>query len=348
MVLRLRSLALAAVFALLSPGVSGDQAPPFGGEEVRTVAGLDQAAASGASPAWKFFFDFYISRPVPLTRNQAPQPGGLGPRFRWWGNVRLASAPRQTGLPIRSFTQALAVQTASLNTNELVQSGEFLTGPEFRLAEFAAPLPNLNNHGDPAYSKVSLHFIAGFGALGYSNPKDTLQFFEVPPEASQLYRRLIARYPQAAGHKLIGFTLQDRDRFLRQYSFGLRLRTHYFDAQGNPLVRPPANLDITFGQNEANSGGRLHGGLFRIEAFYPLPLKVSPSFTGVFYLYGMASLRPVRALQQDPLLLNDSGPPDTIRQNSTVFLTIPQSSRDSYRIGLGVDLVRLISVWASK
>ncbi|MBM3811608.1 MAG: hypothetical protein FJW20_08215 [Acidimicrobiia bacterium] len=334
----LRISALAAGFVLFPCAApASPQAPPHSGEEVRTVAGLDQAAASGASPAFKFFLDFYISRPLPLYRSQTVEATGLGPRLRWWGNIRLASAPRQANIPIRGLSPELATQAASLKLNELAQSGEFLTGPEYRLTEFDTFLHNFNNHSDQAFSKVSLHLIAGFGAIGQTSPKDSIQFFKVPPESTPLYNRLVSRHPAVAGHQTVGFSLDDRDRFLRQFFVGFRLRTHYFDSAGAPLSRPPANLDITLGQNEANSGGRLAGAVFRLEAFYPLPI----SQNGVLYLFGMANLRPSRATSTDPLLLELQNEP--IRHNSTVFVTIPQSSRDSYRIGFGVDLLRLIS-----
>jgi hypothetical protein len=302
----------------------GDRHSP-GGEFARVIFGLDQAAGSSAESTFKYFFDLLLSAPIPFEQNPDPD---FGPRWRLWGNVRLASVPQQLTSKLQDFNLPSAV--ANLQVNELAQSFEFRGGVSARIA--AARSFRLSFDKE-TLQKFSLHAIAGLGGSTPLNPRDTLEIFKVSPDA-------VARYPQAAGKELIGFTGPDRDRFYRQAFGGFEVRAHYFDkTTETPLDRFPATFSITYGFDEAVTGGQIHGGVFRVDGFYPLPSK----WGSQFYFFFTTLMKPTRANASEPLLLEPAaGKTLTDQVNNGVRFTVPPIDRDYYRIGIGMDIMRLI------
>ena len=98
----------------------------------------------------------------------------------------------------------------------------------------------------------------------------------------------------------------NQDRFYRQYYGGLRVES----TQHKHIV------DVSFGQNEAITGGRFRGTVVRFDSFYALPLTPG----NFLYLFGTAM---VRAAPRAPGEGNTGG-------------------RDSYRIGVGVDFFQML------
>jgi hypothetical protein len=145
---------------------------------------------------------------------------------------------------------------------------------------------------------------------------------------------------EAEGKDFIAFVSPDRDRFFRQFYAGLRARTWYFDSRNDdiPLNRYPASLDITFGQNESITGGRLRGGVFRLEGFYPLPYE-GLKFINIF---GTAMMKLSRTRITNPLILTPAPAGTTVPAPNAVIVTVPQMNRDYFRIGIGIDFVSLI------
>ncbi len=98
----------------------------------------------------------------------------------------------------------------------------------------------------------------------------------------------------------------NEDRFYRQYYGGLRVQS----TQHTHIV------DVSFGQNEAITGGRFRGSVARFDSFYAFPLTPG----NFLYLFGTAM---VRASPRAPGVGNAGG-------------------HDSYRIGVGVDLFQML------
>jgi len=97
-------------------------------------------------------------------------------------------------------------------------------------------------------------------------------------------------------------------------------------------------FDIGVGQNEAVTGGRLHGTVLRFDGFYPLPV----SNRSILYLYGNAFINLRRhATVTDPLILATAPSDVTIPASNVFVVTSQPSNRDVYRIGLGVNLIEL-------
>ena len=104
------------------------------------------------------------------------------------------------------------------------------------------------------------------------------------------------------------------------------------------MKRYPAVLDITFGQNEAVTGGRLRGGVLRLEGFYPLPYD-GLKFINIF---GTALMRLTQTNITDPLILERAPEGTTVPAANVFVQTVPQINRDYYRIGVGIDFMALI------
>lgn len=300
------------------------------GEFSRAIVGFEQAGASSAKSAQRYFFDLTISAPLPLQRRIDPY---FGARGRGWGSIRVTSIPQQISTPVGTFATGFATQVSNVKVNEVAQAVEFLAGAEYRLAKGGRiPFP-FSSFDNSTTNKFVVSLIAGGGATTPLNPRDTLDVFKVSPAAVSLF-------PQAAGKDFIAFVSPDRDRFFRQYYAGLRLQTYYFNSRNDdiPLTRFPAMLDVTFGQNEAVTGGRLRGGVLRLEGYYPLP------YEGLKFinLFGTAMMKLSRTKITDPLILETAPDGTTVSGQNVVIITIPQINRDYYRIGVGIDFVSFV------
>src|SRR5665213_4289717 len=95
------------------------------------------------------------------------------------------------------------------------------------------------------------------------------------------------------------------NRFYRQYYGGVRVQS----------TQHTHILDVSLGQNEAITGGTLHGMVMRVDGFYALPV----SGGNFLYLFGTVMLRAT------------PGAPGS-----------GDGGHDSYRVGVGVDLVQML------
>lgn len=297
------------------------------GEFSRAIVGFEQAGASAARSTQKYFFDLTLSAPLPFQRNVDPY---FGPRSRAWGTVRVTSVPQQVTSPVGQFATGFAQQVSNVKVNEVAQAIEFLAGVDVRLTD---KMWTFGSFDGKTSNKFTLSFIAAGGAITPLNPRDTLETFRIFPGAAGLP-------PIPPGKEFITFVSPDRDRFFRQFYAGIRAQGYYFDYKNSdiPLKRYPATLDITYGMNESVTGGRLRGGVIRIEGFYPLPYE-DLSFVNLF---GTALIKPTRTQISDPLILEPAPAGTTVPANNVLLVTVPQINRDYYRVGVGVDFVSLI------
>lgn len=356
---------------------------PSNSQNTRAVVGLEQVGASSAESKTKPFVDFFFSSPLIFSRcGKLPDPGDddyekkkaevekckaeRRPRLAVWGQVRLASSPDQIAAASvfpANFVNQLGKPS---NSVELVQSFDFLAGLEFRLAsangQFLSLIPGLRQ-------RTHIYLAGGGGAINPLEAKRELaQVFTIPGENSPQRKDFIDRYGEppvtTPAKEFIGLVPLDRDRFLRQWYVGLRLKTMYCDnLECNRFKNHfPAIVDFMFGQNEAVTGGSLkylktdptdpnktiqkNAYVIRLDAFYPFPIKEA-SF---LYFYGGAMMKigagGVRV--QNPLFLDFPGSEVKI---SDPRVYIPSSdrqkmfqpNRDYYRIGIGVNLTDLFN-----
>ncbi|HJR08998.1 MAG TPA: hypothetical protein VJ842_17195 [Pyrinomonadaceae bacterium] len=320
----------------------------------RAIIGFEQAGASSADSKSQPFLDFFFTAPMRFK----PKGDSL-PRVSAWGQVRLAAVPQQVStfgaLPANFVGPVVENKLTSL-----VQGFDFMAGLEVRVFGTDKPymslIPGVKN-------QTFLHIIGGGGAispLSRSANRDAAEIFTIPVEGNPQLELFKQRFPEAVERKAkyIAFVFPDRDRFLRQFYGGIRLKTFYYNDDGTLINRFPAIFDFTVGQNEAVTGGRLQSDVtdengkligrerryvLRVEAFYPLPIKEA-SF---LYLYGTAMMKiGGGGVKIDtPLFLDQPGSADKVTlTNNDIFITPTlQTNRDYYRFGVGVNLTELFN-----
>jgi hypothetical protein len=311
------------------------------GNIVIPIIGFEQAGASAAQSSQKFFFNLFLSRPLPFGGNQVLADGtDLGTRYRLFGNVRIATYPQQVTSGVAEFAAGFASQVAKLKVNQLAQAGEFNLGFDWRLKSTSRGLYSLGSSLANEYTLLSI--VAGFGAISPLNPQDSLQVFATPPAGSPQRAPFLNQFPTSATSTYTGFVSPDRGRFYWEYGAGLRLTTLYFDKSGIQ-GSTPAMLTYTLGQNQVVSGGVSSGVVQRIEGFFPLPLGdfLAKNVT-TLYLFGRVDMRLAHPMQTTPFILQPA-PAGISGFDSDVNIVSVRSNRDLYTIGVGVDAVKLIN-----
>jgi hypothetical protein len=292
--------------------------------EARAIVGYHQAGASSAKFSQNFFFDFFIMRSL--------SDDHLWQKHNWnlWGDARIASSPQQVTTGVGTFATDFATQVSNLPVNQLAQGADFQTGLEYVLREW-----------EPNASYRMLGLVGYFGAMGvFQPPNAQMEIFNVPDKTSLQYPAFAVQFPSAANAKYVGFVPPNRERFYRNYGFGVRITT--FDKQ-QPLA-PPATYTLSFGEDEAITGGTFRSVVSKIDVFYPLPISWNAGKYKFLYLFGNVNLRLSKATSIPTFALqNPNANGITVQpfDPNLAIITVP-SSRDTYRIGAGVDLINLI------
>jgi len=292
--------------------------------EVRSIVDYHQAGASSAKFSQNFFFDFFAMR-------------ALSSKHLWdgkwssWGDVRIASFPQQVTTGVGKFASNFTTQVSSLPVNQLALSADFQTGLEYRVAKW--------NTLQDAHRMLGA--VAYFGALGAFEPPDAqMQIFTVPDKSSLQYPTFAKEFRSAANAKFVGFVPPDRERFFRSYGVGFRM-TSFSDETS---IAPPTTYTVTFGQDEAVTEGALTSVVSRIDAFQPLPVGKANGNWNFLYLFGTANLRLSKARSIPALALqnpNANGVTVQPFDPNLAVVTLP-NTRDTYRIGVGMDLINFI------
>lgn len=317
---------------------------PTNSMTTRAIVGFEQTGASAADSESKPFIDFFFTAPIRFR----PRKDEL-PRFSTWGQVRLAALPQQVST-FGTFASNFVNPLAEGKLVNLVQGFDFMAGLEARIfgtnKSYVGLIPGVKQ-------QTFMHVVAGGGAISpLSTPRSGAQIFAVPGADSPQRQLFIDRFGQEAANKqYIAFVFPDRDRFLRQYYAGVRFKTFYYAGDGSLINRFPAMLDVTVGQNEAVTGGKLktevtnekgriigrkRNYVLRLEAFYPFPVKEA-SF---LYLYGTAMMKVGGGGVKinTPLFLNTAPSNISITGDNVFVAPTLQSNRDYYRFGIGVNL----------
>src|SRR5450631_124489 len=82
---------------------AANHCPALGQREVvRAIVALEQTGASGTPAGENFAFDFFLTRPA------------IGPRVRWWGDVKVDSIPQQVNSQLVNMEQQFATAFGNL------------------------------------------------------------------------------------------------------------------------------------------------------------------------------------------------------------------------------------------
>lgn len=313
-------------------------APELNGEQFHAIVGFQQSGASGTDSTQKFFLDFYGSRPVPGLFRVTTKDGESW--FKWWGNVRIGSAPRSLSSAISVAT--LGSSASSLTYNQVAQAAEFLTGLDLRLGYIRSPLWNQSAE---SRARFLLSLVAAFGASGSltANPPLATAAVFANPVNSPIDASFVKTYPAAANpaYKYVSFLPPLPDRYAQEYFGGFRLTTRYADQYGSAVRTPPAMVTATFGQSELITPGTFRGIVSRIEAFYPLSTG-KPGVLSAIYLFATAQLR-LGGAHATIYPLTEETSPNPAPDNTNTLYVVDRTSRDYYSIGVGLDLVQVVN-----
>lgn len=161
--------------------------------------------------------------------------------------------------------------------------------------------------------------------------------------------------PDGSTKSYVDFFAPERSRFFRKAYVGFRLQTYFFSrtikADCNPPNRRgesrgdcdglydifPGIIDLTFGKDEAVTGGHMSTWLFRLEANYPLPF-----YQGIHIFASMYTALSGNGLTQPYNSYTINTPTTGANNDANTFrFGLQPLNRDYYRIGIGVDLVQL-------
>jgi hypothetical protein len=316
-----------------------------GSKHFRAVVGIEQVGASSSPSKQQPFFDFYFNTPLGSLKHPKNVELSL------WGNARFASSPGSDLSSLSGFTPAgfatNFVQTdSSSKIGKLVQSFDFQAGLELQLfkskKQFAGFFPG----------KSSISLIASAGATTPLDIEKGAVFYKVPKvnNGMDIDPRFKEIFPGVTTQKTIAFLTPERDRFLRNYSAGFRFKTHYQklvkNKDGSEIYVDrddivPGMFDVTFGQNEAITN-RMRGVILRLEGSLPIPI-----FKNTIYIFGSTNMRIGRNVERP--IPNIFLAPDSVVDLSSadVFVVSAEknplfrSNRDTFRFGVGIDLLKL-------
>jgi hypothetical protein len=318
----------------------------------RVILGFQQSGVSTGPSTQKPFLDFFFGAPL------GNRIAGVPPRVSVWGNVRITSLPQQVlaaSTAINNFSNATSLDSLQgTNVNNIVQGFEFLAGADIRLYPFSRK----SQEGFPGLSKdtlekTSLSLVISGGAINpFTQPPVVSQFFGLPRNPSgEIDEAALRQIPGLTAEALkgkdtIALVTSQRDRFLRQYYAGLRLKTFYYDRKSDqPINRFPAMIDVLFGRNESVTGN-LKKNVFRLEGFVPLPFREA-SF---IYLFGTATMKLGGTPRSFLPLTLPPATADNPQPGAPNVLVVPidrieslRSTRDFYNFGIGFNLLELIN-----
>lgn len=285
----------------------------------------------------------------------------LESRAWWFFNPRITSIPQSptplTNLNVQGFTDIF-----SAKQSDIVQGVDVQGGLEIMIVK---PRDGRAFYGSFKNTKARLGlawvvgggFASPFAAPGTNPTVFTLatnsplrhqfqasgtQFCGTPPASSPC--------DIPASFTNIAFVNQERSRFFRKYYSGLRMKTYHFSKSYqsydcNPGYKNecegvynayPGILDLTVGQDEQVTGGHLSRWLLRLDVSYPLPfLPGTYAFGGVISAFK-------KNQNSDPVFLPATS--TTAISDPSVFqVKVPLRDRDTYRLGIGVDILQVIT-----
>lgn len=275
----------------------------------------------------------------------------MGPRLRYFGEVRLTSAPQQISSSLVELTTTFSQLFGQLKPTQIAQSAEYLGGLGFRLTSFGQPFRG----SDGAKHRIGLYALVMGGATGFIGDPPTPQIFEAPIEGEPQGALFKALFPKAVlssagAPRYVAFAEKDSSRYRKQYFGGARMVGQYTeDAESRGSTR----VDFLVGQNEAVTGGTFSGPVIRVEGFVPLAFGGEKAMNNVFYFFGnmqLATNPPFDTFRLDSIR-RDFGADrvflkpavDIVPSNPLVSVVNTNPlNRDFYRLGVGIDFLRLV------
>jgi hypothetical protein len=318
----------------------------------RALVGFDVSGATSADTTEKLFVEFNLNAPFIKAGHNDP----LAAPVWLFANPRVSSAPQAA-----SALSGFDVQGAFLNTalqkettTQIVQALDLLSGVEVHLPRLGNP-----RNGIPFWSefknthaRLATSFTVTLGAITpFSSADKTPQEIDLkatPPQNIQdNFPGLVI--PTSPAKDTLALVPKQRSRFFRRYYAGFRFKNYYFtDKEEGECDKPkpkecsalydqfPGIVDIGVGQDESVTGGHLSRWVFRLDGAFAIP------YAHGFYAY--TTLLTALKKNQSRLPLIAASTTKAITDPSVFITSVDPPNRDSYRVGLGYDLVQLLKL----
>jgi hypothetical protein len=313
----------------------------------------------------------------------------LSQRCWIWLNPRIASVPAASSTALSSLTSSSSLTTGigSQTVGQITQSFEFQSGILYYFGDpwhgrqFGW---NRSWARTSAAVLVGAGSVTPFspitGASEFTLNNNLGQQFNQDPRLALQFRQLASALcnfqftgkfpgiptcptpttpPVTPVPSSVAFVFPNRSRFYRDFYAGFRISTFYLtgDCRKAPKNQAivlndsckltntyPGTFDLRFGEDETVTGGHLRGVVMTVTGSYPVP-----GTNGALRVFGSSYLRLHKNLNTTALVLVPSNSFVSLDQSSVVVQPILPSDQDYFRLGLGVDLIALISSkWGSK
>lgn len=376
LVTNLQAQAPAATANTPTPTAAGTYVP---GDFFYTVTGgfeqVDLSSQpSGTEPFARLYVQSGVIHPNGKLGTRWPSLG-----TSMWGAVRLLGSPNQTDT--KGIFSVFADPSGQITSDKLSSVGtaiDFFFGPSIRIKSFGADTQRPNSEFDlvlgfgattplqsnqvtqafvaPAFGTIECNTLSSHGKFGpalgsFGIKQSTNGVATGSTSACLLNTNAVTTSGGTATFApvtTVAFSNADRTSFLLKDFVGGRFNHAFADDQTkrNYYV---GTLDFGFGMDSAITGGVFRGSrwVFKADTIFPILIKGNATV----YLFGSASLRLQRNITDNsPLILQPAvltsitGTSSTAVPNvNTVVLPLQQPDRDFYRIGVGIDILSLIT-----
>jgi hypothetical protein len=326
------------------------------------AVGLDVTGASSTDPKPVFLATGIMDIPLYSGTDVSKAKFWLTGALRISGMAQPQTLSGQIG-STAAFASYLASGVNS-TPDKIVQSLDASVGASWRMAwgshraawELGSSSLDNGNFRDYGFTKpqtlLTLSAIASYGAITpLSNNQSQPIVYNL---TDQIYQQYKGQQPgsftttSCAGatadtpsftNCYVSFVPYDRTHFYRNYQAGFRLKLYAGD-YGEGQYRFPGVADLTIGQNEYVTGGKFRDPVIHFGGILPVPR------VDALYIFGSMDVRASknRDSNQPQLVLMPPSSSDIKWTDPTVSLvSVEQPNRDRYRIGIGLDLLHLIS-----
>jgi hypothetical protein len=321
--------------------------PALSNPDTRLTTGVETLSRASSAGTQHLLVDLMVTGPLGGKTTRAEKP-----RLLAWFNARFNGAANSSFSGVSQFVGGFEDRLVSGDVASVFNSLTFRAGLEHR---FPGKIGRGTDFlGDYQVQATVIGSIGVVTVPGLNKPA----IFEVSDEARTRWGIPASHPGKTTPITYVGLTEPDRRRFYPKFEVGLRIKTHHFinctgreePCDQDERVHFPGMVDFTLGQDASLTGGTLRGRVFSVDAFYPLP---TDNIANAVYFFGRIRRHfgnvglPV---EQPPLILKAAAATVTIPSDDLWLhtLTADERTRDDWKVGFGVDLVRFFTLAVKK
>jgi hypothetical protein len=325
-----------------------------------TVVGVDVEGASSTSPAARFWGNVSVDEPIFPQKHGSNRLTDISQaKLFLGGSLRIAAMAQPGQLSASELTSGYLATAVNATPDKIVQSWEGTGSMSFKILSTNLGIGTFDN-GSPtskSYPRKTLLTTSILASGGFISP---LSASQANPAVYYATNQIIndpsippttpfapsCTYTSGTPPCYFSFVPTDRERFYRHYEIGFRFRTYGEDFE-NHVLRFPGIMDLTVGQNEYVTAGKLNGVVVHFGGSLPIPI---PKVPGI-YAFGAIDAAINGPSGGGAQLLLEPVPSTanvTYLSPSVYEIPVSQPNRDRYRFGVGVDLYHLITAKQQK